>query len=89
MAVEHARRAFAGAGPAGLADVACEALLVLGRAERITSLERARAAFAEAAELAAANHLLVWRLRSLHELGTIDMLERGRSPAARSPSPRR
>ena len=57
-------------------DVACEALLLRGRAARASSLEAAQAAFAEAAAIAEAHDLRVWQLRSLHELGTIDMLER-------------
>jgi DNA-binding CsgD family transcriptional regulator len=56
-------------------DVACEALLLRGRAARASSLEAAQAAFAEAASIAEAHDLRVWQLRSLHELGTIDMLE--------------
>ena len=57
-------------------DVACEALLLRGRAARASSLEAAQAAFADAAAIAEAHDLPVWQLRSLHELGTIDMLER-------------
>ena len=62
---------------AGAHDVACEALLVGGRAERGSSLESAHSLFAQAAALADTHHLPVWQLRSLHELGTIDMLDRG------------
>ncbi|MEY2415477.1 MAG: hypothetical protein QOH53_811 [Ilumatobacteraceae bacterium] len=58
-------------------EVACEALLLRGRAARASSLEAAQAAFGDAAAVAEANDLRVWQLRSLHELGTIDMLERG------------
>ena len=76
-AVERARVALDRARAAGAHDVACESLLLIGRAERVTSLERAEAAFRAAADLAEANDLRVWRMRSLHELGTIDMLERG------------
>jgi DNA-binding CsgD family transcriptional regulator len=58
-------------------DVACEALLLLGRAARSSSLESAQQSFTEAAAIAEAHDLPVWRMRSLHELGTIAMLERG------------
>ena len=55
-------------------DVACEALEVLGRVARQRDLEAAERAFARAADLAGAHGLRLWRLRALHELGTIDQL---------------
>ena len=76
-AVAHARAARANAVPAGVPDVACEALLLLGRVARRSSLESAQQSFTEAAAIAEAHDLPVWRMRSLHELGTIAMLERG------------
>jgi DNA-binding CsgD family transcriptional regulator/tetratricopeptide (TPR) repeat protein len=76
-AIAHAREALANAVPAGVPAVACEALLLLGRAARRRSTERAETSFTEAAAIAEAHDLPVWRMRSLHELGTIAMLERG------------
>lgn len=58
-------------------DVACEALHVLGREARTSDLERARASFLEAAALAEASGLTVERIRSLFELGTLDLLDLG------------
>jgi hypothetical protein len=55
-------------------DVACQALLVIGRLARIFDLDRAEQAFERADQLAQARELPVWRSRALHELGTIDML---------------
>ncbi|MGH3174815.1 MAG: hypothetical protein ACRDPF_13245, partial [Streptosporangiaceae bacterium] len=55
-------------------DVACEALEVIGRVARQRDLEAAERAFARAAHLASAYGLRLWRLRALHELGTIDQL---------------
>ena len=54
--------------------MACEALEVIGRVARQRDLEAAERAFARAADLAAAHGLQLWRLRALHELGTIDQL---------------
>ena len=58
----------------GLPDVACEALEVLGRAERRLDLKAAEDAFSRALAIAESHHLTLWRARALHELGTIDML---------------
>ena len=55
-------------------EVACEALEVIGRVARQRDLAAAERAFARAADLAAAHGLQLWRLRALHELGTIDQL---------------
>ena len=55
-------------------DVACEALEVIGRVARQRDLEAAERAFARAADLASVYGLRLWRLRALHELGTIDQL---------------
>ncbi len=60
--------------PRGPAEVACEALEVIGRVARQRDLEAAERAFARAADLAGAHGLPLWRLRALHELGTIDQL---------------
>jgi len=50
-------------------------LVVLGRAERVYSLDRAKAAFEDARACADAYGLPLWRLRALHELGTIDLFD--------------
>ena len=47
---------------------------MIGRVARQRDLEAAEQAFARAADLAAAHGLRLWRLRALHELGTIDQL---------------
>ena len=47
---------------------------MIGRVARQRDLEAAERAFARAADLAAAHGLQLWRLRALHELGTIDQL---------------
>ncbi len=75
--LERAEVALALARTAGAADVECEALLLIGRGERATSLERARAAFAASLALATRSDLTVARLHAAHELGTIDLLDRG------------
>ena len=74
-AVEFAEAALAGARDAGLPDLTCRALWMIGRAERGSGTDAARAAFAEAYECAARNGLPVFRVKSLQELGTIDMFE--------------
>ncbi len=63
-----------GAGLGVQPEVACEALEVIGRVARQRDLEAAERAFARAADLAGAHGLRLWRLRALHELGTIDQL---------------
>ena len=47
---------------------------MIGRVARQRDLEAAERAFARAADLASAYGLRLWRLRALHELGTIDQL---------------
>jgi DNA-binding CsgD family transcriptional regulator len=74
-AVGFARAALADARDAGLPEVTCRALWVIGRAERGSGTDVARAAFAEAYECAARNGLAVFRVKSLQELGTIDLYE--------------
>ncbi|MDN5855613.1 MAG: hypothetical protein L0K86_22795, partial [Actinomycetia bacterium] len=63
-----------------LPEVVCEALEVLGRRERLRDLDRAAAIFERAHAVARDHDLALWSMRSLHELGTIDMLQRS-SPA--------
>jgi DNA-binding CsgD family transcriptional regulator/tetratricopeptide (TPR) repeat protein len=74
-AVEFARPALATAQDDGLAEVTCRALWVIGRVERGSGTGVARAAFEEAYQCAARNALPVFRVKSLQELGTIDMFE--------------
>jgi DNA-binding CsgD family transcriptional regulator/tetratricopeptide (TPR) repeat protein len=56
-------------------DVRCHALELLGRAQRINDIDAARETFERAVALAADAKLEVWRLRALHELGTIEMFD--------------
>ena len=72
-AVALAHRAVATAEQAGEYEAACEALEVLGRAARLRDLAEAEAAFERAYRIADAHGLVVWRIRALHELGTIDL----------------
>jgi DNA-binding CsgD family transcriptional regulator len=76
-----ARRALASAEAAGLegwaAEVAFEALEVIGRRERVRDLAAARAAFERAAQIAEGEEFAVRRISALHELGTIDTMQRG------------
>ncbi len=74
-AVDFARAALADARDDGLAEVTCRALWVIGRAERGSCTGVAGAAFEEAYECASRNALPVFRIKSLQELGTIDMFE--------------
>jgi DNA-binding NarL/FixJ family response regulator len=59
-----------------LPDVACEALEVLGRRERLRDLHRAAEVFERAHAIARDHDLVLRSIRILHELGTIDMLQR-------------
>jgi DNA-binding CsgD family transcriptional regulator len=61
-----------GAGP----DVRCHAFEIVGRSRRLHDLPAAAAAFEAALATAEQASLPVWRLRALHELGTVDMFER-------------
>ena len=72
-----ARSALARAEHIDLPDVACEALEVIGRNARLHDLVAAEAAFARALELAEDHRLELWRMRALHELGTIEMFLHG------------
>ena len=71
---ELARAALAAAEGGGLAEVACEALEVIGRVARQSDLDAAERAFTRAATVASAHGLRLWHARALHELGTIDQL---------------
>ena len=63
----------ADAGP----EVRCQALEVTGRIHRMRDLAVAQAAFEQALGIAEAENLPLWRLRALHELGTIDLFGSG------------
>ena len=56
--------------------VRCQALEVLGRVTRLTDVAAARTYFERARTEAETSQLAVWRVRALHELGTIDMFDR-------------
>ena len=58
-------------------EVVCEALEVLGRCARTTDIADAETAFTEALAVADEAGLALWRVRALHELGTIDVMEVG------------
>jgi DNA-binding NarL/FixJ family response regulator len=59
--------------------VACEALEILGRVVRASDLTTAEELFERARIIADGAGLVIWRLRALHELGTIDLLGNGRA----------
>lgn len=77
-AASFAQSALEGAERTGQPEVACEALEVLGRCARVNDLDRAEAAFERAREIADENGLGVWRIRALHELGTLDIFRGAR-----------
>src|SRR5260370_1255672 len=56
-------------------DVRCHALELIGRSHRLRDLSPARAPFESALVTAETAGLPLWRLRALHELGTIDLLD--------------
>lgn len=71
-------RSAEAAGLSGWAvEVAVESLDVIGRRERVRDIGAARAAFERAHALADKHALGVWRIRTLHELATLDMLADG------------
>jgi DNA-binding CsgD family transcriptional regulator len=55
--------------------VSCHAHEIIGRARRSADLPAARSAFEAALLIAEAADLPLWRLRALHELGTIDLFD--------------
>jgi DNA-binding CsgD family transcriptional regulator/predicted negative regulator of RcsB-dependent stress response len=77
LAVALAQTALVAAERLDLPEVSCEALEVLGRCERWRNLAAAEGAFTRAYAIAEQHGLLLWRIRALHELGTIDLLEAG------------
>lgn len=56
-------------------DVCCHALEIIGRVHRFDDLSAARAAFERGLVTAETADLPLWRLRALHELGTIFLLD--------------
>jgi DNA-binding CsgD family transcriptional regulator len=76
-AARLARAALAVAERMDVPEVACQALEVIGRCERPRDLDAAAAAFRTAYDVAGAHGLTLWRVRALHELGTIDLLAGG------------
>lgn len=72
-----AGRALTSAESGGRYELACEALAVLGQRERLRDLTSAARAFSAALALAEQHGLTLWRVRALHELGTIDLLGGG------------
>lgn len=76
-AVTLAHAASARAEADGRYELACEALEVLGQRERQRDLAAAARAFGAALALAEQHGLTLWRIRALHELGTIDLLGGG------------
>lgn len=72
-AAAYARSALERAERTAQPDVACEALEVLGRCARVRDFESASSYFERALSIAEGNGLTVWRIRALHELGTLDI----------------
>ncbi len=57
------------------AEVRCHALEIVGRTERLRDTPKAKDAFESALAIADSAGLPFWRLRALHELGTIEMFD--------------
>ncbi|MGH9293198.1 MAG: hypothetical protein ACRDZ6_10560 [Acidimicrobiales bacterium] len=74
---EAARRLAEGAVRAegASAQTRCNAWEIIGRTRRLFDLAQARGAFEQALITAEAADLPLWRLRALHELGTIDLFD--------------
>jgi DNA-binding CsgD family transcriptional regulator/tetratricopeptide (TPR) repeat protein len=75
-ALAFARAALADAQDCALTELTCRALWVIGRVERGRDTAAASAAFEAAYEYASRHDLPVFRIKSLLELGTIEMFER-------------
>ncbi|MGE3257377.1 ATP-binding protein, partial [Pseudonocardia sp.] len=76
VAQQLATRAVAVAEAAGLHDVTCEALEVIGRCARLSDLDAAETAFSRQLQVAKVGQLALWRIRARNELGTIAWLRR-------------
>ncbi|HUD77645.1 MAG TPA: AAA family ATPase [Streptosporangiaceae bacterium] len=87
LAADLAARSLAAAEEAGLdgwaAEVALESLDVIGRRERARDLSAARPHFERAFQIANERALGVWRIKTLHELATIEMLTDGNTDKLR------
>lgn len=73
-ATRLATEALRAAEEAGLPEVACEALEVIGRVLQHSDLDEGERALSRAAAIASANDLQLWHARALTELGGLDML---------------
>ncbi|MHC1560956.1 ATP-binding protein [Actinomycetospora sp. C-140] len=82
-ALRLAERAVPAAEEAGLPEAACEALEVVGRAQRRADPDRSAAAFGRAAEIAEHHDMTAWRVRALAELGVADIFGSGDGAALR------
>ena len=58
-------------------EVRCHALEIVGRSGRLRDLAAAQDAFEQAMAIAETAGLPFWRLRALHELGTIELFDHG------------
>ena len=67
------------ASPHASPEVRCQAFELRGRVLRGKDLDSAKDAFEQALKTADAGGLAVWRLRALHQLGTIDMFADART----------
>jgi DNA-binding CsgD family transcriptional regulator len=74
-ALPLARAALAAAETSAAPDVQCEALEVIGRAERVRDAAAGEAAFERAYEIAVGARLPLRRIHALQELGTIDLFQ--------------
>jgi DNA-binding CsgD family transcriptional regulator len=74
-ALGFARTVLAGARDHANAELTCRALWVIGRVGRGRDTSAASAAFEEAYDCASRHNLPVFQVKSLLELGTIDMFE--------------
>jgi tetratricopeptide (TPR) repeat protein len=81
-ATTHARSALMMAEQNGLAEAECEALEILGRRARQRDLAEAESLFEKALVVAEGHGLELWRVRALHNLGTVDQLARRNSDHA-------
>jgi DNA-binding CsgD family transcriptional regulator len=83
QAEQLARRSLTAAEAAGLtgwaAEVAVESLIVIGHRHRIDDLGASRAAYQQAHAIACEHGLGVARIRTLHDLATVDMFEDGQT----------
>ena len=78
-AAARAEAAAAMADADAAPEVVCHALQLIGRSRRIRDLDGAGEAFQRAYAVADTAGLAIPRLRALHELGTIDLLDHGGS----------